>query len=225
MPEFWKRPASRVIAFGASIALLLVTIFIFDSPSSDENAPDGPLVCETDSQSVQSPLFSDVMRDMAVRTLSNEPTMLHDLAGKELTVIITCSYRCPCSDGYTERLADLRSRYEPLGVSFIALHSNVDETADAMKTYINRKHYPLPVYQDEGAMVADALSAAVTPEAFVFTPDWHLQYHGRIDDDKGGLFVTETTLKNALDTLLMHKPLTFREKMALGCAIVRDNQS
>jgi hypothetical protein len=224
MTDFWKRPASRIAAFALALLILIVTVSLLGTSKSgdDDEYSEGPLICQTDSASTTSTMFSKTLSDIALQTLSAEPVMMYDRAGEKLTVLISCSYRCPCSDGYGDRLTALKETYEPLGVAFVALHSNVDETMDGMKSYTNRKNYPLEVLRDEGAVLADELSAAVTPEAFVFNTDWELQYHGRIDDDKGGLFVSEKSLQLALDTLLTGKPLEYKEKIAMGCAIVRN---
>jgi len=221
MPSIWKQPKCLAAVFITAIAAVVTASILLTSSRHLESEASGPMVCPTDSVSATSALFTGSLGDVAVQTLSGSPVMLYDLAGKRLTVVITCSYKCPCSDGYSKRLDTLQRTYEPLGVRFLALHSNTDETAEGMKSYRNRKEYPLTVYRDEGAVLADALSAAVTPEAFVFTPDWTLQYHGRIDDDKGGLFVMEKSLQLAIDTLLSGKQLMTKEKRALGCAIVR----
>ena len=111
--------------------------------------------------------------------------------------------------------------YSPRGVAFAALMANTDESLDRLKSYIEKKHYPLPVYRDNLHAAADMMGATVTPEVFVFGSDWRLVYHGRIDDDKSGLFVEENSLALALDTLLSEKQLAVPEKPARGCAIRR----
>ena len=115
----------------------------------------------------------------------------------------------------------MRDRYSRLGVNFFAVNSNVDESFDDLKSYVARRGYPFPVYRDQDRVVADAMRARVTPEVFVFGPDWTLQYHGRIDDDKSGASVHDRSLQCALDTLLAGSPLLAKEKPSLGCAITR----
>ena len=220
MSKIWSKPGIRGTIIIAGLAVVVISgSFLYGSGAEDE--PKGPLVCETDSASATSPLFETQLSDVAIETLGKEPVMLHDLAGEKFTALVFCSYRCPCSDGYTERLQALRETFEPKGVQFVAIHSNLDENIEGMKAYANRQNYPLEIYRDDGAVLADMLKAAVTPEVYVFNGDWVLQYHGRIDDDKGGLFVEDETLKHALDTLLTGNQLVEREKIAMGCAITR----
>lgn len=186
---------------------------------------DGPMVCEDDSVSAPSRLLDGTFDDVTLVSMERKPVMLRDLAGKRLTVVVFCSYLCPCSDGYIGRLKDLRGRYENEGVAFVAIHSSANEDMDGMQRYIRQKQYPLPVFRDAPGAAADALGAAVTPEAFVFDDAWKLRYHGRIDDEKSGNYVTHQTLRCAIDTLLSGAQLTVREQPALGCAISRNTTS
>lgn len=215
------KAAPRVALFAAAMVLLAVVAFTVaqdDTPAE----PVSPLVCEDDAASEISPLFGAAVENVALTSMERRPVMLHDLAGEKFTTVIFCSYRCPCSDGYIDRLQQLRTRYEPRGVRFVAIHANSDETMEGMSGYIQRKEYPLPVYRDDMTAAADMMQATVTPEVFVFDPDWMLRYHGRIDDDKSGFFVEEESLRLALDTLLSGRDLLHREKISLGCAITRD---
>ncbi len=214
-----KKPSILIGFFTAGIVLVSVVGYL---SVTGNDVPEGPLICETDAWALKSPLFAVPLTDAAVTDLSGKPVMFHDLKGTAMTVVVFCSYKCPCSDGYTGRLDTLRRKFEPHGVSFVALHSNADETASGMKSYVVKKNYPLPVYQDNGHVVADLTQATITPEVFVFTPDWILQYHGRIDDDKSGLFITDRSLESALDTLLAGKELVVKEKLTLGCSITRN---
>jgi hypothetical protein len=214
--------AWRVIAAGLAILVLVAVVLLTDTSTGDASA-EQPMICEDDATARLSPLFDAPLGDVALITMDRRPVMLHDLAGERLTALVFCSYRCPCSDGYIDRLRVLRDRYAARGVAFFAIHANFDEGIDGMQDYIERKDYPLPVYHDEMTAAADMMHATVTPEVFVFDPSWELRYHGRIDDDKSGFFIEEESLQLALDTLLSGRPLQHKEKLSLGCAIVREH--
>ena len=214
--------AMRVIAAGVAIAAVVAVVMFTDGAAGD-GATEQPLICEDDATARLSPLFDAPLDDVALTAMDRRPVMLHDLAGERLTALLFCSYRCPCSDGYIDRLRTLRDRYASRGVTFFAIHANSDEGMDGMQDYIERKDYPLPVYRDEMSAAADMMRATVTPEVFVFDPSWTLLYHGRIDDDKSGFFIEEESLQLALDTLLAGRPLLHKEKLSLGCAIVREH--
>ena len=127
------KAAPRVALFAAAMILLAVVAFTVaddDTPSAVES----PLVCEDDAASEVSPLFGTAVENVALTSMDRRPVMLHDLAGRKFTTVIFCSYRCPCSDGYIDRLRELRSRYEPRGVRFVAIHANSDESMDPLWT-------------------------------------------------------------------------------------------
>ncbi|MCZ7556594.1 MAG: redoxin domain-containing protein [Bacteroidia bacterium] len=211
----------------ALLVLAAVLIVAFSWFSVPEGTPgtETPMVCEDDSVSSPSALHGIVVEDLALLSLARTPVMLHELAGQRFTVLVFCSYLCPCSDGYIDRLKTLRTQYEGRGVAFAAIHSSANENIDGMQRYITRRKYPLPVYRDEHGAAADALGAAVTPEVFVFDAAWKLRYHGQIDDEKLGAHMTHPSLSLALDTLLDGRPLLVSERPAPGCAIVRQNES
>ncbi|MBI5645904.1 MAG: redoxin domain-containing protein [Ignavibacteriae bacterium] len=206
-----------------SIAAFLVlgTVAAIYVIKGGEDAPASPMVCETDSTSRTSRLFRSALPDLALSALDGTPVSIRSLAGPSLTVLVFASATCPCSDGYTGRLKELLDMYAPKGVGFAAIDANTDESIDQIKRYVTAKKYPLTMYRDELQAAADSMGATVTPEVFVFRPDWTLVYHGRIDDDKSGILVEERSLALALDTLLMGTALAASEKPARGCAIRR----
>src|SRR3989442_12214597 len=69
--------------------------------------------------------------------------------------------------------------------------------------------------------VADYLGASVTPEAYLFAPDWTLRYHGRIDDSRDPALITTSDLRAALDAVAAGKPVAVAETKAFGCTIKR----
>jgi hypothetical protein len=209
------------VLFAAVLATLAVAAYFLGG--KEQRTPESPLVCADDASSLVSPLFSHRMENVALISMQRTPVMLHELAGSRFTVAIYCSYKCPCSDGYIDRYRALRRRFEKRGVAFIAINANADENIDGMVQYMQRKDYPLPVFRDDMTAAADLMHASVTPEVFVFDSIWALQYHGRIDDDKSGLLVEDESLRLALDTLLTGRPLLHKEKITLGCGIVREH--
>jgi len=213
-----KRQRILFIGFFLLAALAVVAFY-----SLQENMDDDSKVqsCATDTTALISPLFHKTVENVSLKMLNGQPAMLYDFRGRYLTAIVFCSYKCPCSNGYIARLHTMREIYSHRGVSFLAINANSDETLDGMKQYINTRNYPLPVCRDNDGIAADLLHATITPEVFIFDTKWKLQYHGRIDNDKSGLFITDSSMRNALDTLLTGKELRIKEKLSLGCAIVR----
>ncbi len=215
--QFLRMGIGLALAGAAYLAFALWT-----SRGDDEKVLlDAAQVCAQEGAAGESPLFGVSINDVPLTTLAGRPVGLHALGGPRLTTVLFWACTCPCSNGYIDRLRELRDAYEPKGVAFIGINANSDETADQMQAFIDRRSFPLPVYRDAPGIAADMLMARVTPEVFVFDTTWALRYHGRIDDDKGGLYVKDASLARALDTLLTGGELRHREKPGLGCVIVR----
>jgi hypothetical protein len=77
-----------------------------------------------------------------------------------------------------------------------------------------------PYAVDEGATLARAFGASVTPEAFLFDKAGKLAYHGTIDDNHSQPDqVTRRYLKDALDAVVTGKAPPVAETKSMGCGI------
>lgn len=141
--------------------------------------------------------------------------------GKRITVLILLSAECPCSAGYDGRIRDLARTYEPRGVRFVAVYAPNCEPSSEVLEHVKQAGFTFPVLRDPGDVLADALQAQVTPEAFVVDGKGILRYHGRIDDNRDALQVKTRDLRNALDLLIAGQAPNPAETVAFGCAIPR----
>ena len=137
------------------------------------------------------------------------------------TVLIFVSTRCPVSNAYNDRMAELASRYQPQGVRFLGVNSNKAEMPDEIASHAKDHKLSFPVLKDAGNKVADLYGASVTPEAFVIDPSGVLRYHGRIDNSQDRGDVKSRDLAEALDALLAGKEIQPKEAKAFGCSIKR----
>jgi peroxiredoxin len=153
---------------------------------------------------------------------------LHDLKNKKAVVVVFLSFDCPVSTSYCALLTELASSYEPRDVAFLGIASNEDEDAAHVARSAAEFKITFPVYRDEGHAAADAFKAVVTPEAFILDEHWILRYRGRIDDGYAARLkrkpqVSRHDLRQALDEVLAHKPVSEPATVAVGCAIPRDS--
>lgn len=198
---------------------ILGLAWFWRSGESDEATVLTRDVCATEGASLESPLFNSELEDILLHDMSGDAVRLRSLGGRRASVLVFLAYSCPCSHGYVERLRALSTHYTARGISFVGIHSNGEETPTLMRRYLRETRYPFSVLRDKDHYLADRLMARVTPEVFVFDSSWTLYYHGRIDDDKGGMFVRDSSLRSALDTLLLGQALVTRDKPGGGCAI------
>ena len=144
----------------------------------------------------------------------------NDLKGKNGAVLIFLSVQCPVVKGYDARIVKLAEDYAAKGINVIGINSNSTEGADKVKTHAS-ENYKFPVLIDKGNVLADKLSANVTPETFYFNAKNVLVYHGAIDNSRNGENITDNFLRDALDTSLSGKTIAKTSANAFGCTIKR----
>ena len=159
--------------------------------------------------------------NVQVTKLTGEPASLYDFAGHSGTLVIFVATRCPVSNDYNQRMAELAREYTARGFAVIGANSNRNEPADEVARHAAEKGLGFRILKDPDNRVADYLGASVTPEAYLFAPDWTLRYHGRIDDSRDPAHITTRDLSAALDAVAAGKPVAVAETKAFGCTIKR----
>ncbi len=153
--------------------------------------------------------------------LTGEPASLHDYTGERGTLVIFVSTRCPVSNDYNQRMAELARDYMAHGFAVIGINSNRNEPPDEVRRHTGEKGLGFTIFKDPENRVADYVGASVTPEAYVFDPAWTLRYHGRIDDGRNPANITTRDLRAALDAVVTGKRVAIVETKAFGCTIKR----
>ena len=143
-----------------------------------------------------------------------------DLKGKNGAVVVFLSAQCPVVKAYNERLNQLAADYQSKGINFIGINSNHTESLEWVRSHA-AENYKFPVLIDKGNVLADKLSATVTPEAYYFDSKNVLLYHGAVDNDKSGKAITDTYLRTAFDSALSGKAIEKTRANAFGCSIKR----
>lgn len=154
-------------------------------------------------------------------TLTGAPVSLYDFAGPHGTLLIFVATRCPVSNDYNQRMAELARDYTQRGFTVVAVNSNRNEPPDEVARHASEKGLGFPILKDPENHVADYFGASVTPEAYVFDTGWILRYHGRIDDSRNPAHISKTDLRAALDAAAAGKPVAVAETKAFGCTIKR----
>jgi peroxiredoxin len=146
---------------------------------------------------------------------------LKDYSSSKAIVLMFIATQCPVSNAYNERMVNLYKDYTSKGITFIGINSNKQETVEEMKGHAKEHGFSFPILKDKDNVIADKLSASVTPEIFVLNRKLEVLYHGRIDDSRREADVKSQDLRTALDALLAGKSMTSTETKAFGCSIKR----
>ncbi len=192
-------PADKVVSDGATTAALL--------GPADTKVTMGRTVADfglVDAASGKATAYSTLM------------------AGKKATVIVFTSTQCPVSNAYNERLAQMASKYQAMGVQFIAVYSDSGESQSAIAAHARNNELGFPALVDTGAKIATRFNARVTPEVYVTNSKGILVYHGAIDDSQDAGEVKKRYLPDALNAVLADKTVKVAETRAFGCSISKN---
>jgi len=144
------------------------------------------------------------------------------LAKSKAVAVLFIATRCPVSNAYNGRMAQLAKEYEAKGIAFVAINANRTEPAAEVAEHAKKHGFPFAVLKDEGNRVADLYGAQKTPEVFLLDPEGKLVYHGRIDENQDDPAAAKSPdFRNALDAVLAGKPVPVAETKAFGCTIKR----
>ena len=109
-------------------------------------------------------------------------------ANKALLVMFICNH-CPFVKHVADELKSLADDYMPKGLSVVGISSNdaekyPDDSPEAMATEKAERGYQFAYLFDEDQSVAQAYSAACTPDFFLFDADNKLVYRGQLDSSR-----------------------------------------
>lgn len=172
------------------------------------------------------PLGSKAPDFSLIDTRTNEMVALEKSKSPIATVIMFLSNHCPYVKHVQPKLVELATKYQPKGISFIAISSN-DVVAypadgpDKMRQEAEQFHYSFPYLYDESQDIAKAYKAACTPDFYIFDKDLLCVYRGCLDESTPGNNkpLTGKHLQDALDCILAGKAVNSEQKPSIGCNI------
>lgn len=142
-----------------------------------------------------------------------------------LLVIFLCQH-CPYVQHVKEELARLGKDYAAQSVGIVAISANdaaryPDDAPAQLKAMAQALGFAFPLCYDETQDVAEAYTAACTPDFFLFGKDRRLAYRGQLDDSRpgNGRPVTGKDLRAAVDAVLAGRPVDAAQRASLGCNI------
>lgn len=149
---------------------------------------------------------------------------LADVKGAKGTLVVFSCLGCPYVVAWEERIVSIGNAARQAGVGAVLIDSNYPtqpgDSPEAVAKRAKKCGCEFPYVVDNGAVVAKAFGARVTPEAFLFNAAGQLVYHGTIDDNhKDAAKVEKHFLKDAVDQLAAGKEIAVKESKAIGCGV------
>ncbi|MEM9586285.1 MAG: redoxin domain-containing protein [Planctomycetota bacterium] len=180
---------------------------------------------EPASPAVSVPAIGQVVGDFTLKTNYGREWTLSESSDKSVIAIVFLGTECPLAKLYGPRLQQLQDEFEDRGVQFVGINSNSQDSLTELTGYVQRHQIKFPMLKDIGNVVADAMDARRTPEAFVLDQDRKIRYHGRIDDQYGVGYsrdkVVHGELSDAIEDLLAGREVAKPQSKPIGCHIGR----
>jgi peroxiredoxin len=144
---------------------------------------------------------------------------------KALLVMFICRH-CPFVKHVQKELARLGNDYTQKEVGMVAISANdadhyPDDAPDKLKVMAQELGFTFPFCYDESQETAKAYTAACTPDFFLFDAQRQLVYRGQLDDSRpgNGRPLNGRDLRQALEAVLSHLPVSQDQKPSIGCNI------
>jgi peroxiredoxin len=151
-----------------------------------------------------------------------------------LVVVFTCNH-CPTAQAYEDRINQLSKDFQSKGVALVAImpndprsirldelgYTDMSDSYEEMKIRASEKAFSYPyLYDGETQEASKKYGPVATPHVFVFDQDRKLRFSGRIDDMEkptGTPHVSDA--RNAIEALLIGKPVPVQTTKVFGCSI------
>ena len=138
-------------------------------------------------------------------------------------VVIAYGNSCPIIQKYSKRINELNEKYSKLGVVFLMIDPNLQDTRADIIAEAKEYGFNVPILLDPSQIVTKSLGITRTSEAVIISPrKWEIVFRGAIDDQIGfevnKQVAQNNYLSNALDKIIADKTIDFEPVAAKGCA-------
>lgn len=172
--------------------------------------------------------LGDAISDFKLKNIDGRMISLADFQSAKGFIIVFTSNHCPFSKSYEDRVIALDRKYASQGFPVITINPNDPDAYEEdsfanMQVRAKEKGYPFPYLTDDTQVVSKVFGAMRTPQVYVLKKEGGkiiVSYIGAIDDnaqDPSG--VTKRYVEDAVNNLLVGKPVVTTSTKAVGCAI------
>ena len=210
---------------------MLLSLFLWSQAVafSQNNIPQEGEGLPNAQQSHLDPLPETPIATSALTLADPSGTLrpLSECSGSSATVIVFLYATCPLCQRAAPVLEKLWKEKQSQGVQVLGVFTDGAQIADLEK-YKKDYDVSFPLLVDDGGKLAAALSATVTPEAFVLDRDAKVRYMGRINDlyqvrGVQSQAPVREDLKEALSDVVAGSVVRLPHTLPVGCAIVRQD--
>jgi hypothetical protein len=140
---------------------------------------------------------------------------LYYLSDMKAVVLMAQGNGCEAARSSAKSLGELRQKYRAQGVEFLAIDSNLKDTAETIAAEAARTHNEIPVLIDGLQLIGESLGLTRNGEVLVLNPqNWQVIYRGAVASG------SDNYVADALDAALSGTPVKVAQSEARGCPIL-----
>lgn len=154
---------------------------------------------------------------------------LYKMTDAKAIVLTMHTKGCPIGQQLTPDFKELQAKYEPKGVKFLMLNSNLYDTPAAIAEEMKSFGSTIPVLKDADQKVGEPLGVERATETLVIEPGtWKVLYQGPINDrvtyGRARAKADTQYVGGVVDAMLAGKAVTPSFVAPEGCILVFDNR-
>lgn len=170
------------------------------------------------------PKASASLKNLEVTDIEGAKIRPLDSKDNKAVVLIFIAHDCPIANSYAPEINLLCNEYAPKKVAFYLVYTDLDYSLAEAKKHAKAHGYKCPAILDASHKLVKVTHAAITPEAFVISPEGKTLYQGRIDDryidfGKQRHQPSVYDLRLALDAIVEGRMVATPKTRAVGCFI------
>ena len=137
---------------------------------------------------------------------------------------------CPIVRNALPDLREVRDKYEPEGVVFLMINSNLQDDRGSIRAEAEEWDIDIPILVDETQMIGSSLELTRTAEVLIIEPDtWELTYRGPLNDrlayERQKADISNNYVADVLDGFLAGDTVQVEAPEAQGCLINFEHDS
>jgi len=154
---------------------------------------------------------------------------LYKMTDAKAIVLTMHTKGCPIGQQLVPDFKDLQAKYEPNGVKFLMLNSNLYDTPKMIAEEVENFHSTIPVLKDPDQSVGEPLGVERATETLVIQPGtWKVLYQGPINDrvtyGRARAKADKHYVGGVVDAMLAGQTVTPSYVAPEGCILVFDNR-
>lgn len=174
----------------------------------------------------------DSVADFKLKNTDGKMVALSDYKNAKGVIVVFDCITCPYSKAYNDRIIALNKKYASQNFPVVAIQPNDPEISpgdsfDEMVKHTKKNNYDFPFLFDETQATSKNFGATNTPHVFLLVKEgagFKVAYIGAIDDNaKDASAVSKKYVEEAVDALLVNKPVPSTKTKAVGCTIKWSN--